>query len=112
MDPSASSGLNMTVVGVTTVFLALTLLLAVVTIMAKLVGGETATASPGAKAASASGAAPIPAGGSPAVERDELSRVALAAYALHQARRVSVRGPAPASPWLRAGRQNQVDRMR
>ena len=51
MDPSASSGLNVTVVGVTTVFLALSLLLGVVTIMAKLVGGDTTAAPPGARPA-------------------------------------------------------------
>jgi sodium pump decarboxylase gamma subunit len=110
VDPSASSGLNMTVVGLITVFLALSLLIVVVTIMARLVGGSAATAPARATAAGTSSTAA--AGESAAFERDELARVAVAAYALHQARRVSVRGPAPASPWLRAGRQTQVDRMR
>ena len=107
MDPSAYSGLNMAVIGVTTVFLALSLLILVVTITARLVGGSTAAAPAGA-----SSAAPAGEGESAAFERDELARVAVAAYALHEARRVSVRGPAPTSAWLRAGRQTQVDRMR
>jgi len=103
---SATSGLNMTVVGVTTVFIALALLLVVVTIMARIVGGPAKPEARGGAAAAPD--RPAMAGASAADRDADLEQVAIAAYALHQAISVSVRGPEPASAWLRAGRQVQV----
>ena len=86
----------MTVVGVTTVFLALSLLLGVVTLMAKLVaalGSSTAAGAPhGSGSSTASPGSPGEQGEK--AEQADLERIAVAAYALHRASRVSVRGPA------------------
>ncbi len=93
MDVVATGGLNITVVGVGTVFIALSMLVAVLTVMARLFsvadGGQN----------------------SDRHDTDLLARVALAAYGLHAASRTAVRGPAPASAWLRAARSRQVMRF-
>ncbi len=107
MDAVATGGLNTMVVGIVTVFFALTMLVAVITVMTKLLSlgnGTAATALPGD-------------GGQTGTEatgtgRSELlARVALAAYALHAASRTSIRGPEPASAWARAARSRQILRF-
>lgn len=97
MDAATTAGLNITVVGVGTVFLALSMLVVVLTIMGRILAGET-------------GKDPGPEASSDDSGRDVLERVALAAYGLHAASRTAVRPPEPASAWLRAARSQQVMR--
>jgi len=112
MDPALTSGVNVTVVGVTVVFTALTLLMLLVSLMGSALSEREAPRATDPR--SDTDRAPNDTA-TPTAADDEvvLRDVAIAAYALHQARRVSVRGPEPASSWLSAGRQKQVgDRSR
>ncbi len=98
----------MVVVGVTTVFIALALLIAAVSLLSLLL-----TKSSSAQATSAL----APATQAPAAPTQESAEhtyrlVALAAYAYHLRASVSIAQPRSPSPWLRAGRQQQVQRGR
>lgn len=106
MDPAITSGLNMTVVGLTTVFAALGLLLAVVTVTSRIL--DRIDSSP-AEPVSTSGHDPADRKRRERADYEARARVAAAAYAFHCAHRVHIQWPASASPWLRAGRQEQVD---
>ncbi len=104
---SAVSGPIVSVIGIGTVFVALSLLVAVLSLLAKILNKQEAAesdgrAEPGQAATEAAPAA--------ATDQDELLRVALAAYGLHQRYRHSVRGPAAPSAWALAGRARQVMR--
>jgi len=104
----------MTVVGITMVYFALTMLVAVLVVLARIVhGADTAAtkqrptqpAVPSASTRDVSGTA----GAGREAQRLEL--VALAAYGMHLRRRVAVRGSVASSPWSRAGRARQVLRF-
>ncbi len=101
-------GWEMTVVGTTTVFLALSLLVAVLSIVARLIEGRTATPAPAKpkEPAPPQGARP-PAGNDP-----DLLAIAVAAYGAHRRRRVVVRPPSEASAWRLRGRSEQLRRWR
>jgi Na+-transporting methylmalonyl-CoA/oxaloacetate decarboxylase gamma subunit len=103
VDVSLTGGSAMAVIGVGTVFIALTVLLAAVRLTSRILNR------PGAPAplASAGGLARD----APAVRPDtgdDLEYVALAAYALHLARRARTSVPGPPSRWMIAGRLRQT----
>jgi sodium pump decarboxylase gamma subunit len=105
MDSAIFSGPNMAVVGIAMVFVALAILVAVVSVVASQVARlET-------KKHRADGASKV----APTVRSDDeeaaLAQVAVAAYGYHLRRRVAVRRSVAPSPWLRAGRQQQVNRI-
>ena len=108
MDPTTTSGPVVAVLGIGTVFVALALLIAVVTLIARLINGPGASAD---KPAAAAGSVVTPEAASRPGDEDagpQLLLVALAAYGMHRSRRVSVRGPNPTSSWGRQGRSRQV----
>ncbi|MFP6627203.1 MAG: OadG family protein [Deltaproteobacteria bacterium] len=105
MDPSATSGLNVTVVGMGVVFTALMMIVAVVSVMARLLG--TTNGAPGP----ASAEVPQIPDQQDHSEGELRARVAAAVYAFHRRRSVAVRGPQPSSAWSRAGRGRQVMRF-
>jgi len=105
MDLTRTSGATVTFVGLVTVFLALTLLLYVVTALARLLKPKQ---EPTATAALADADARASTESEP--QADVLLLAALAAYGAHRARRVAVRGPQAATAWLRSGRLRQVGR--
>mgnify|MGYP001162774527 CR=1 FL=1 len=105
MDPSVTSGLNVTVVGVGVVFTALTMIVAVVSIMGRLLGAPNGAPVP------ATAELPQIPGEQDQSEGELLARVAAAVYAFHRRHSVAVRGPQPSSAWLRAGRSRQVMRF-
>ncbi len=96
----------MTVVGTTTVFLALSLLVTVLSIVARLIEGRT-TVQAAPKPAPRTVAPPSPSDDDPI-----LLEAALAAYGAHRARRVVVRPPSEASAWRLGGRSEQLHRWR
>jgi len=101
------NGPTMAVVGIGTVFVALAILVAIVSMIARLLTPtETARAVPVTVDLELDAAADA------VGESRRRRQVALAAYAFHLARRVSVRSQVASSPWLRAGRQAQVNRIR
>jgi len=103
MDNGMASGVNVTVVGVTTVFLALTLLVTVLSVLSRILNGkDTVRYSP---------TPTEPADGGRSNDDRLLELVAAAAYGLHATHRVTVAAPAPPSPWLKAGRARQVQRF-
>lgn len=107
MEGTILNGPTMAVVGISTVFVALAIIVAIVSLIARIL-------TPSGSAAIAQAAAvetPAAAEQDNADNKDRLQQVALAAYGFHLARRVSVRGHVASSPWLRAGRQAQVDRI-
>jgi sodium pump decarboxylase gamma subunit len=110
MDAGAVSGLNMAVLGISMVFLALLLLIVVITIMDKVLARlEGKKAGPGADAAAGAStlaAASVSVG--KVKKKDELAVVALAAWGLHQRRRVSVRPAATTSRWAALARAKQL----
>jgi hypothetical protein len=89
----------MALIGIGTVFLALAALLGALRLTARALS----PAGPELARAPGSGVAPI-------VQESgvELESVALAAYALHLARRVRIPRPGPASRWVIAGRMRQT----
>ncbi len=97
-----TSGANVTAVGIITVFLALILLIAVVSLVHVVV--ERLSPTPAADTTDAVQST----AGATTDERSTLAAVAIAAYALHQARRVTVAAPAPSSYWQREGRSRQL----
>lgn len=96
----------MAVVGIGTVFVALAIIVAIISLIARMLGAAEAPAMPpvelvvGVDTQAARGD-----------DSDRRRRIAIAAYGFHLARRVAVRSNVPASPWLRAGRQAQVNRI-
>ncbi len=116
MEHAIFSGPNMAVVGITTVFVALTIIVTVVSIVARVLAkNEGASVSPEAASAFAAAADASTAqqshGSNDSAGNELLRRVAMAAYAYHLGTRVSVRANVAPSPWLRAGRQAQVNRI-
>lgn len=108
METSVLSASNMVAVGVTTVFIALALLIAAVSLLSLLLRRSLETA-----ASTAAVATPrTPAEVTKAQPEDDYRLVALAAYAYHLRASVSITQPRSPSPWLRAGRQQQVQRGR
>lgn len=102
----------MAVLGISMVFLALLLLIIVIGIMDRILARiESKTAGPAAAATLASddgvsASAAMGAGEGP--EKDDLASVALAAWGLHQRRRVSVRPASNSSRWAALARANQL----
>ena len=99
MDPALTSGSAMSVIGISTVFVALLSLVGVVSATARLVDRGRV------RAGAASDAAATPAASA------DLRPLALAAYALHLRRRASVGAagaPGPTSRWAMAGRLRQT----
>ena len=83
-----------TLIGLATVFTALLTLVGLLKVLGLLLGPE----------AEAARAAAVPAEGAPTSEKaevdtDRLRSVAIAAFALHQSHRVSVRHPEATTPW-------------
>jgi Na+-transporting methylmalonyl-CoA/oxaloacetate decarboxylase gamma subunit len=105
MDQAILSGPTMAVVGIGTVFVALAIIVAIVSLTARILTSADSTAIAVGDAVSATGDQVE------SRDNDRLQQVALAAYGFHLARRVSVRGHVASTPWLRAGRQAQVDRI-
>ncbi len=106
--PSVSP-LMLSAIGLFVVFFALALLVFVLMGFSRLLAnvpdpGHAGHAKPSPKAAAGATARDSGEGAS-------LVTVALAAYAMHQRRRVSVRTPEPSSPWLHSGRAIQVQRF-
>ncbi|HIF64722.1 MAG: OadG family transporter subunit [bacterium] len=112
MDAGAVSGPSMAVLGISMVFLALLLLIIVIGIMDKVLArieGKTAVPAPTASLASEDGVSASAAmGKAEGQEKDDLTSVALAAWGLHQRRRVSVRPAANSSRWAALARANQL----
>ena len=101
------SGPTLAFVGISTVFVALLLMVIAVTIMKRVLAPETPEPLEGAKdAANANDDGP-----DENVE-DTLRGVALAAYAFHCSRNVRVPSATGSSPWQRAGRVSQVERRK
>ena len=131
MNTEVLSGPVVMVLGIGTVFTALVLLVGIVTLLARAVAGEPLIQNEvdwvknrlDRDKAGGGTAQPHPVPGAPvaamasqdaeetAVEAEELKLVAIAAYGLHQRRRVNVPPPPTPSPWLRAGRQGLVTRI-
>ena len=107
MEHAILSGPTMAVVGIGTVFVALAIIVTIVSLIARILGTDESLPLPPAAPAVDIEAAAMQASG-----KDRLQQAALAAYAFHLSRRVTVRAHVPPSPWLRAGRQAQVDRIR
>ena len=105
MDQAILSGPTMAVVGIGTVFVALAIIVAIVSLTARIL------ASPDTTAIAVSDAVGAASDQVESQDGERLQKVALAAYGFHLARRVSVRGHVASTPWLRAGRQAQVDRI-
>lgn len=107
MDPT--SGLNMTVVGVTTVFVALSMLVASVAALARILSRPTADAgAEEASAATATAPSDAVAGTAP-----QLRAVAVAAFTFHhhvtrRRRFAEVVIAAAGTPWLQAARAEQA----
>jgi Na+-transporting methylmalonyl-CoA/oxaloacetate decarboxylase gamma subunit len=103
MEVSLTGGAAMTVIGIVAVFAALTALLAAIRLASRILG-------PTERHPSASPAGDLARGGpaSGPESGEELESVALAAYALHLARRVRTPAPAPTSRWVIAGRLRQT----
>ena len=101
MDSAMTSGATVTAVGLVAVFLALSLLVFVVTVVSRILSSSTTVAPTQSATPDEPWALPA---------QHELRLVAIAAYATHRARSVSVRGPLPATSWVRAGRHRQVAR--
>jgi Na+-transporting methylmalonyl-CoA/oxaloacetate decarboxylase gamma subunit len=110
MDPTTTSGPIMTVIGLSTVFFALALLMAVVAGMAHFLDRDRRRLL--APVATAGGAHVSVADENHVRRDEELRLVAIAAYALYRSRAVTVPRPQPTSAWLRAGRSAQVSRLR
>jgi len=108
MDAGAVSGPSMAVLGISMVFLALLLLIIVIGIMDKVLARiEGKTAVPGTNAAT--GASTVASASAGEEEKKgDLTSVALAAWGLHQRRRVSVRPAANSSRWAALARANQL----
>lgn len=103
----STSGLNMAVIGITTVFLALSMLVAIVSGMARMLGDK-----PPAAAAAAAPTQP----GTPTGPDPRLRAVALAAFALHhhvtRRRRFTPLVAAEAgTPWIQAARAEQASAL-
>ena len=109
MDQAILSGPTIAVIGIGTVFVALSILVAVISVTARFLARRDAPAAPHAAPAGATVATRTTEDSTP--DRDRLLSVALAAYAFHLDKRVIVRAHVASSPWLRAGRQAQVDRI-
>ncbi len=109
---TVASGPVVTIIGVTTVFIALAMLIGVLNVVTWILDRQKA-------AAGEPTAAPMPSADVAAADTagdsssdDELLLVALAAYGLHQRRRVSVRTQQPtASRWALAGRAQELRRV-
>lgn len=95
----------MAVVGIGTVFVALAIIVTIVSLTARMLTPADAPAIAVGGDVRAVSDQSDPQG------NEQLQRVALAAYGFHLTRRVSVRGHVASTPWLRAGRQAQVDRV-
>jgi Na+-transporting methylmalonyl-CoA/oxaloacetate decarboxylase gamma subunit len=109
-----TNGPAMSALGVGTVFVALSMLVGVVNLTARILRGGARRRS--SSAVAATGATPhedpqhrpkTDVSSKHDVGIDRL-RVALAAYGLHRRRRVAVRGPEAPSAWLLAGRVRQL----
>jgi Na+-transporting methylmalonyl-CoA/oxaloacetate decarboxylase gamma subunit len=101
------SGPILAFVGISTVFIALLLMVIAITIMKRVLAPQTADTLEVAN--DATGANNDSSGED--VE-DTLRGVALAAYAFHCSRSVRVPSAAGSSPWQRAGRVSQVERRK
>jgi Na+-transporting methylmalonyl-CoA/oxaloacetate decarboxylase gamma subunit len=107
MEGSLVDGATMAVIGIGTVFVALGALLGAVVATSSLLGRGAPEGARTATRVRAQTAAP----GNPALPTTSavnLEHLALAAYALHLARRVTLLEPEPLSPWARAGRLRQA----
>ena len=102
MEPTLLSALNVTIVGIGTVFVALSSMVGALMIMDRLVNGPREPAQPVAAAPAAAAR--------PAAPALDLRAIALAAFAMHQNRRVSVRAPEKASPWGTAAKMRSIQR--
>jgi len=99
----------MAVLGISMVFLALLLLIVVIGIMDRILArlsSKKAGLATDAKAESSTVAAAASAGEEE--KKDEMAAVALAAWGLHQRRRVSVRPAANTSRWAALARAKQL----
>ncbi|MBC8293537.1 MAG: OadG family protein [Proteobacteria bacterium] len=108
MDAGAVSGPSMAVLGISMVFLALLLLIVVIGIMDRILArlsSKKAGLATDAKAESSTVAA---ASAGEEEKKDEMAAVALAAWGLHQRRRVSVRPAANTSRWAALARAKQL----
>ena len=96
----------MSVVGVATVFVALALIVAAVTVMRALLDRKPAKTTGGtAPAATVERSGP---GAASKIADGELRAVAIAAYAVHCSRSIHVPSPASPSQWSRGGRAAQI----
>jgi hypothetical protein len=107
MDGTILNGPTMAVVGITTVFIALTIIVTIVTIIARMLAPKdnASMLAPGL-------AVNIDLTDDAADDDDLLQKIALATYGFHLSRRVAVRTHVAPTAWLRAGRQVQVNRIR
>ena len=103
MESPLAGGLPMTLLGLTTVFAALLMLIVVIHACARILSPRAA---PGGST-SASGAGSAPQVSNPATPLD-LAPVALAAYALHLQSCLTLVDPEPGSPWKLSGRMRQL----
>lgn len=102
------SPIMVTVFGLSAVFIALFALVGLLTLMGRILGGTGKTKSP-APAAAAKVATDSPT--EPKKDDTEhLRRIAIAAFALHQSRRATVRGPRLGSEWGIAARVQSTNR--
>ena len=113
VDPSITGGLTVTVVGVVTVFAALASLTTLVTVINVLGKSRDGTASKAVETDEVAGsAARVETGDAPTANagtedtaaQEDLTLVALAAYALHRRHRVASGSARPANEWVRANR--------
>jgi hypothetical protein len=103
MEASLQGAPLLALIGIGAVFVVLTALLGAVLATARLLNGRAR----GAARAPAATLGPVDSSLRAKIEQD-LEAVALAAYALHLAGRVSIPDPEPPSQWVVAGRMRQA----
>ena len=109
MDSTMTSGPVIAVLGIGAVFVALSILIATITLVGRILRRPSDSFGEPSAGRSVASTTSAPTGA--AAERgdgDALLLVALAAYGMHRRRRVSVRGPSPSSAWAGEGRSRQV----
>jgi Na+-transporting methylmalonyl-CoA/oxaloacetate decarboxylase gamma subunit len=111
VDESIFSGPNLAFVGISTVFVALLLMVIAITLMRRILAPQTSETLEVAKDAAGANENGAAATSDENVE-DTLRGVALAAYAFHCSRSVRVPSATGSSPWQRAGRVAQVERRK
>lgn len=108
MNHEIFNGPNMAVVGISMVFVALAILVAVVSAIAHQLSRRS-NAVPGERAAVATDTGATPHARSD--DTETLRRVAVATYAYHLQHRVTVRRHVAPTPWRYAGRQRVMNRL-